>query len=145
MCCESAFLKQLHDRGLRLTPQREMVLGALHETQGHVTAEDIYARVQHLSSCVDISTVYRTLELLQEFDLVTSLDLGDGQRRYELVGGHGAHYHLLCRSCGKLLRLEQGEIQPLLDHLRQSYGFETEASHLMIPGLCRECRARLSN
>ncbi len=141
MCCEEIFLKQLRDRGLRLTPQREMVLGVMHEIKGHATAEDIYARVHNLSSCVDISTVYRTLELLQELHLVTSLDPGDGQRRYELVGEHGAHPHLLCNSCGRLTRVEQEEIQPFVGCLRAAYGFEIALHDLIIPGVCQECLA----
>jgi Fur family ferric uptake transcriptional regulator len=52
---------------------------------------------------VDISTVYRTLDLLQEFDLVSSVDPGDDQRRYELLGIHGPHLHLVCRACGRVI------------------------------------------
>lgn len=141
MCCEEVFLKELHDRGLRLTPQREMVLSAMHHMHGHSTVEDIYARVRARSSAVDISTVYRALELLQEFRLVGSVDLGDGQHRYELLTVHGAHHHLHCRSCGKLLRIEDEELRPLVDHLAQAHGFQAELDHLIVPGLCGECQA----
>ena len=141
MCCEKVFLKKLHDRGFRLTPQREMVLAVLHHISGHATAEEIYSQVHVRSSAVDISTVYRTLELLQEFGLVACVDLGDGQHRYELLSVHGAHHHLQCRSCGKLLRVEQERVQPLVDDLLRTYGFQAELEHLIIPGLCRECRA----
>ena len=82
MCCEERFLQQLRERGFRLTPQREMVLHVLHDAEEHASAEELYARVSVLSSAVDISTVYRTLELLEEFHLVASFDLGDGERRY---------------------------------------------------------------
>ena len=70
MSCEQVFLEQLRERGFRLTPQREMVLSVMHQIEDFATAEEIYDRVQVLSSAVDISTVYRTLELLQEFHLV---------------------------------------------------------------------------
>ena len=141
MCCEKGFVKELHDRGFRITPQREMVLDALHHIDGHATVDQIYARVHSQSSSVDVSTVYRTLELLQEFRFVTSVDLGDGQHRYELLTIRGPHHHLHCRSCGQLVRVEHEQVRPLVDHLAQAYGFEAEPDHLVIPGFCRECRA----
>jgi len=141
MCCEETFLQKLHERGFRITPQREMVLSVMHHIEGHATAEEIYDRVHALSSSVDVSTVYRSLELLQELRLVASLDLGDGQRRYELLTVHGQHHHLQCRSCGRLIRVEQEEIRPLVDHLALAYGFQAELDHLIIPGLCEECQA----
>ena len=144
MCCEQRFATWLHESGLRLTPQREIVLSVMHDLDGHATVEEIYARVQGLSAAVDISTVYRTLELLQEFHLVASIDLGDGQGRYELLSLHGPHHHLHCRSCGKLIRVEQADLQPLLDHLAGKWGFQPEVDHLVIPGLCAECFAAQS-
>lgn len=144
MACEELFLKELRKRGFRLTPQREMVLSVLHDIQGHATAEEIYTRVRQISSSVDISTVYRTLELLQDFDLVAAFDLEDGQRHYELLGVHGPHCHLVCRSCGKAVGVEQKVLQPLGERLLKAYGFRADLDHLMVPGLCRECRARLA-
>jgi Fur family ferric uptake transcriptional regulator len=140
MCCETTFLERLRERGFRLTPQREMVLQAMHEVEGHATAEEVYARVGALSSAVDLSTVYRTLELLQELRLVAAIDLGDGQRRYELLGMHGQHHHLLCRACGRLIRVEQEEMRGLLEGLAAAYDFCAEPEHLVIEGLCADCR-----
>jgi Fur family ferric uptake transcriptional regulator len=139
MCCQQTFLKQLRERGFRLTPQREMVLGVLHDMNGHVTAEQVYERVSHLSSCVDISTVYRTLELLQDFHLVGAVEL-DGQRRYELLGLHGPHYHLFCNTCNKLVRIEPDEIQPLIAQVQQRHGFQIASDDLILTGICRECQ-----
>ncbi|MGC8838452.1 MAG: Fur family transcriptional regulator [Anaerolineae bacterium] len=144
MACEKLFLEQLRKRGFRLTPQREMVLSVLHDVQGHATAEEIYARVQKISSSVDISTVYRTLELLQEFDLVAAFDLEDGQRHYELLGLHGPHCHLVCRACGTTVSVDLEVVQPLGERLLQDYGFQADLEHLTITGLCRECQARLA-
>ncbi len=141
MCCESVFLKRLRERGLRLTPQREMILSALHDLDRHATAEEIYALVSKQSTAVDLSTVYRTLELLQQLHLVASLDLGDGQNHYELLGVHGQHHHLLCRKCRKLVRVEHEELQGLLEGLAAAHGFSAEPEHLVITGLCADCRA----
>ncbi|MGD2176853.1 MAG: Fur family transcriptional regulator [Anaerolineae bacterium] len=144
MSCEEAFFKQLRERGFRLTPQREMVLSVLHEIEGFTTADEIYERVSSFSSSVDISTVYRTLELLQDFHLVASVDPGDGQRRYELLGVHGQHFHLVCRSCGGIIGAEPRAIESLATRMKEQYDFEIDLEHLSIPGLCRECvRARV--
>jgi len=141
MSCEEAFFKQLRDQGFRLTPQREMVLSVMHEIEGHATAEEIYERVHALSSSVDISTVYRTLELLGKFGLVAGVELEDGQRRYELIGVHGPHAHLVCRSCGKLIGVEETEMQFLIERMREKHGFHADVEHLSIPGMCLECLA----
>jgi Fur family transcriptional regulator, ferric uptake regulator len=143
MCCQQEFLKQLRERGFRLTPQREMVLDILHDVSGHVTAEEVYDRVSRLSSCVDISTVYRTLELLQDFHLVGVVEI-DGQRRYELLGLHGPHFHLRCNACNQLVRIEPNEIQPLIEQMQQRHGFQIAAGDLILDGVCRECQTNQS-
>jgi Fur family ferric uptake transcriptional regulator len=107
MSCEEVFLEKLRQRGFRLTPQREMVLSVMHRIEGSATAEDIHAKVQERSSSVDISTVYRTLELLQQFQLVSSVELPDGLRHYDqLLATYGFETELdhvtipgLCREC----------------------------------------------
>jgi Fur family ferric uptake transcriptional regulator len=139
MSCEEAFFKQLREAGFRLTPQREMVLSVLHDIEGFASADEIYERVSGLSSSLDISTVYRTLELLQDFHLVASVDPGDGQRRYELLGIRGQHFHLICRSCGKIIGVEPGAIEAFASQLMEKYGFEIDLEQLSIPGLCQEC------
>ena len=141
MSCQEVFAKQLRERGYRLTPQREMVLSVMHQIEGFATAEEVYDRVQEISACVDLSTVYRTLDLLQEFQLVAAVDLGHGQRRYELLGTRDPHLHLACRSCGKVLRVGLEEVWMFTDYLAQAHGFEAELEHVTISGLCQECRA----
>jgi Fur family ferric uptake transcriptional regulator len=141
MACEEVFLQKLRDRGLRLTPQREMILSVMHDVEGLATAEEIYAQVQGLTSAVDISTVYRTLDLLRELDIVACVDPGDGQHLYELLGVHGPHIHLVCQSCGKVMGIAIAEAQPLAQRLCAEHGFVADLDHLSITGLCRECAA----
>ncbi len=140
MACEEVFLKRLRESGLRLTPQREMVLSVMHQIDGVATAEEIYARVQVLSSAIDISTIYRTLDLLKELHLVACIDSSDQQHQYELVGVHGPHLHLVCRSCGKIIGVELAEAKSLTTYLRAAHDFQTELSDVTIPGLCRDCQ-----
>jgi Fur family ferric uptake transcriptional regulator len=139
MSCETYFFKQLREHGFRLTPQREMVLSVLHEIEGFATAEEIYERVSAISTSVNLSTVYRTLELLEDFNLVACVDPGDGQRRYELLGLHGPHIHLICQGCGKIIGVEMDAVRPFATQLKAAYGFDVDLEHLSIPGLCREC------
>ena len=139
MSCEEVFFKLLREHGFRLTPQREMVLSVLHDVEGFTTAEEIYERVSAITTSVDISTVYRTLELLQDFHLVASVDPGDGQRRYELLGLHGQHFHLVCLSCGEIIGVEPEAIEAFAAAMRERYGFAIDLEHLSIPGLCSEC------
>jgi len=141
MSCEQLFFRKLRERGFRLTPQREMVLLVMHQLEGFGTAEEIYGRVQELNSAVDISTIYRTLDLLQEFSLVVSVAPGEGQRRYKLEGVHEPHLHLVCRSCGQVLDVELLPAEPLAAFLQKEYGFQVRLEHLSIPGLCQACAA----
>jgi Fur family ferric uptake transcriptional regulator len=141
MSCEELLLEHLRARGLRLTPQRELVLAALHRIEGPATAEEIYAHVHEVSASVDISTVYRTLELFQEFQLVSSFDPGDGKRRYEHLGVEAPHHHLVCRACGQVIPIAQADLRPLANHLAETYGFVADDGDLTIPGLCAACRA----
>jgi Fur family ferric uptake transcriptional regulator len=139
MACEETFVQELRERGFRLTPQREMVLLAMHQVEGLATADEIYGRVQEHSAAVDISTVYRTLDLLQEFGMVACIDPGDGQHRYELLGVHGSHIHLICQQCGTLVGVEQETVQPLADRLLAEHGFAIDLGRLALPGVCRAC------
>ena len=140
MSCEEHFRSKLREHNFRLTPQREMVLSVMHQIQTFATAEEIYARVHERSSAVDISTVYRTLELLEGFQLVAHVDTGDRGRRYELVVDHDPHLHLVCRSCGRVLGAELVSALPLIDHLQETHNFEVDISDFSIPGLCSSCR-----
>ena len=141
MACEELFLRSLRDRGFRLTPQREMVLAALHQMDGPVTADGLYQRVQQVSTSVDISTVYRTLDLLQSMELVTSVDVGDAQRMYELCAGHGRHAHLVCDRCGTITGVDMEQFQALSEAIRQRYGFRMDLDNLSFVGQCAQCYA----
>lgn len=139
MSCKELFVRQLRERGLRLTPQRELVLTVMHQLEAPSTAEEIYARVHAISASVDISTVYRTLDLFQELHLVAAFDPGDGLRRYEHLGVEAPHHHLVCRSCGKVIDVALETLQPLVEHLTAASGFVADVAGLTISGLCAMC------
>jgi Fur family ferric uptake transcriptional regulator len=142
MSCKTEFLEALRSRGFRFTPQREMILEVLHHMPEHVTAEQIYARVHELSSQVDIATVYRTLELLEELQFVSVIEVGGQERCFEFVGRDKPHAHLVCQSCGRILDMDTETYQALTLRLKDEHGFEAGESRLAIVGHCAACQGR---
>jgi len=140
MSCEEIFLEKLRKRGFRLTPQREIVLSILHQIDSMASVEEIFEKVQDISTAIDISTVYRTLDLLQEFNLVISTDLGDGHQDYKLVGAEDPHLHLVCRQCGAVIGTEMGPGSSLAAYYLENYGFRVDFDFLSFPGLCKNCQ-----
>lgn len=140
MSCEKLLRDYLRQRGLRLTHQRELVLSVLHELEAPTTAEEIFARVRIRSQNIDISTVYRTLELFQELQLVSGFDAGDGIRRYEHLGVAAPHHHLVCQTCGKSLSVPLAELASLTAYLAETYHFATDPGGLTLSGVCATCQ-----
>ena len=131
----------LQEKGHRLTPQRMLIIEALHNADQHISAEEIYEQLHSRYPYANISTVYRTLELLKKLDLVTETDFGEGRVRYH-AAEKGHHHHLVCRSCGKIIDLEEAALYPLKETLLQEYGFDADLRHLAISGECSECRRK---
>jgi len=131
----------LQEKGHRLTPQRMLVIEALHNADKHISAEEIYKQLHSRYPYANISTVYRTLELMKKLDLVTETDFGEGRVRYH-VAEKGHHHHLICHSCGKIIDLEEAALYALKDTLFQKYGFDADLRHLAISGECSGCRKK---
>ena len=129
----------LREMGYRVTPQRMMVLAAIEDNDSHISAEEIYAQVRAKYPHVNILTVYRTLELLKEFGLVTKTDLGEDRVRYHSAE-KGHHHHLLCRKCGAALDLDESLLSPLRNALLKQYNFRADLRHLAIFGQCLSCQ-----
>ena len=116
-----------------------MVVEALHSVDQHISAEEIYTQVRGKYPYANISTVYRTLELMKELGLVTEIALGDGRVRYH-PAEKGHHHHLVCQKCGGVIDLPESALLPLKEALSEDYGFEADLRHLAIFGLCSECQ-----
>ena len=142
MSCEDLFIKKLKEKGYRFTPQREIVLEIMHHLKIPSTAEEIFDRVHTKSKSIDKSTVYRTLDLLQEFGLISVIDLGEKEHLYEHIGTHEPHLHLVCESCGKIMGVAQEVFLPLSKQLQEQYGFHSSILNLTIPGLCSDCKKK---
>ena len=136
-------IQELHEvlrkAGQRLTPQRMMVLSVLTERGGHMSAEEILAMIRQEYPYLNLSTVYRTLDLFVELGLVAQTDLGEGVRQFELVGSH-PHHHLICQRCGDIIEVSDDLLGPLRQTLREQFGFKARMDHFAIFGICRSCR-----
>ena len=128
---------QLRARGYRLTPQRQLVLEAVGEL-GHATPEEIVTAVRRTASGVNISTVYRTLELLEELSLVEHTHLGHGAPTYSIATEDG-HVHLVCRDCGGIEEVPPSVVGPVVDVLAATRGFVVDVGHFALFGRCRAC------
>ena len=130
--------EQLRARGYRVTPQRQLVLEAVARLD-HATPEEIGAQVQQTARGVNISTIYRTLELLEQIGMVTHTHLGHGAPIYHLASDAG-HVHLVCQECGRVSEIGPDAIRPLITALAERHGFETDVGHLTVFGRCANCR-----
>ncbi len=127
----------LRARGYRLTPQRQLVLEAVGSL-GHATPEEIVTAVRETASGVNISTVYRTLELLEELGLVTHTHLGHGAPTYS-VATDDDHVHLVCRDCGDVAEAPPDVVTPVVEQLATSHGFSVDVGHFAVFGRCAAC------
>lgn len=127
----------LREHGYRVTPQRQLVLEAV-EVLRHATPEEILAEVQRHASGVNISTIYRTLEVLEAVGLVTHAHIGHGAPTYHAVDEH-PHIHLVCDGCGDVTSVPAGVANPFVDSLFLDYGFRTDIAHVSVHGRCRSC------
>jgi len=141
MSGHSAIMDSLREVGYRLTPQRMLIVSIIHDSPGHVTAEELHSRVVEQYPFVDISTVYRTLQLLKKLRLVSETDLGGGRVQYELTQ-EARHHHLVCRRCGATSPLDDDMIEPLRGRLLEKHGFQADMEHFAIFGTCQKCAGK---
>jgi Fur family ferric uptake transcriptional regulator len=134
----------LHERGQRLTPQREKVLALFQEIgEGrHLSAEDVHHRLRSGDGRVSLATVYRSLRLLSSLDLLQELELPDGGRRFELAGdAQHRHHHLVCVRCGRTEEFENGAVLQAGNEAANTHGFRLLECVLNVRCLCPTCAA----
>ena len=129
--------ERLRAQGYRLTPQRELVLAAV-ERLGHGTPDEILHAVREHSEAVNISTIYRTLELLEGLGLVRHTHLSDKAPTYHSTAGP-EHVHLKCRGCGEVVDASPDLFAPMQESLTAEHGFTADLGHLTVFGSCRKC------
>lgn len=129
----------LRKQGYRLTPQRLVVLEVVKRSGQHLTAEEIHAAIVPQHPYINIATIYRTLQWLQDVGMVSPLAIGTGPLRYEYVRGE-THHHLVCQDCGYEQEIGDDILDALKANLQQRYSFSAQMHHLAIPGRCGACQ-----
>lgn len=142
----NSLVEELQARGMRVTPQRAIIFEAIEKLEGHMTAEEIFHEVAKVNAYISLATVYRTLELLQELNLITQTNFGQHQTHFALKD-HGSHHHLVCRECQRIEEFSDDLFDLFRAGLEEKYGFEIHTDHMSLFGLCRACRekSRLSS
>lgn len=140
------FAKKLQAGDCKLTPRREHVLRVMLENKDkHLSAEEVYNLVKLRAPETGLATVYRTLELFSEHDIIHGMDFGDGRKRYELVDpaddGHH-HHHLICTRCGKIMEVDEDLLEHLEHKISSKYEFQIDDHQLKVFGLCSECQKK---
>lgn len=129
---------ELRRRGMRWTPQRRLVLEVLSEASGHVTGAEIVERCRGRDAATVPSTVYRTLDVLEELGLVRHGHGADGREEYH-VRPTDEHGHLHCEACGGHWELGTNEVAEFVAHIERHRGFSIDLSHLTLVGRCPDC------
>jgi len=132
----SSLRSTLHGRGMRMTPQRQLVLDAVRDLK-QATAEKICSHVRRTAPAVNITTVYRTLDLLSDLGLVRHTHLGHGAPLYSAEDHE--HLHLVCHRCGDVVAAPRDLLDDVAAVARSRWGFELDAAHVALSGRCRGC------
>ena len=136
---QTNWVERLRQCGHRLTPQREMIIQVVNASEGHLTADEIIARVRKHYPHLNKSAVYRTLDLLIGLGLVNPTDLGQGCITYE-AHRDPHHHHLICQRCGKIAQVDASIFASVERKLREEYAFAPCLDHFAIFGLCEKCQ-----
>ena len=130
--------ERLRDRGLRWTPQRRTLVEVLSRTDGHVTGSELVERCRELDPATIPSTVYRTLDVLEELGLIRHGHGPDGREEFHVLPD-AEHGHLHCSECGGTWEIGADQATALLASLRRTHRFEADLSHVTIVGRCAAC------
>ena len=139
MSCTERLTHEMRERGLRLTPQRSVILETVAHSSGHPTALDVFHLAQDRLPGLNLATVYRALEALQSAGLVNSIESGGGQMGFALRDRDHPHHHLVCKSCGGEWEVGGDAVTALASTLRRRHGFHLRTDHMTLTGHCRAC------
>ena len=127
--------------GLKHSRQRERIAETFLQMGGHVSVEELVARVRRVDPRISVATVYRTMKLLAECGVAVPRQFGgDGQTRYEAASGRPHHDHLICTTCGEIVEFANERIESLQELVAKRHGFEVQSHRLELYGRCARCR-----
>ena len=135
------YARLMHERGFRLTPQRQLILDAICASGGHASPDEVYDRVHKTAPAVNRATVYRNLDFLCEMRLVTATVMERHGKVYE-IAAEAPHHHLICRKCGEVVQVDHTLAKAFFAKIERECQFTVETDHLALFGLCQECREK---
>ncbi len=137
--------EKIREHKYKFTTQRQDILRVFVESEeNHMSADDVFKAVKDIQPDIGLATVYRTLELFVELELLKKLDFGDGRARYEL-NDHSMphfHHHLICLNCGSIREFQYDMLEPLEEAIEQQERFEVVDHMLKFYGYCKQCRGK---
>lgn len=135
-------LQIIRDAGYKMTNQRTTILRYLASKHTHPTVEMIHQGLTEMGEQLSVATIYNTLEMLQEVQLVLVIDSDvDGKQHFDYFGN--PHYHVMCTSCGKIVDGEQFDMSQLTRIASDETGYKVSGYHVELRGLCPECQAKI--
>ncbi len=147
---QEQFKNLLKQNGLKVTTQRVAILEVLNSRPGkHLTAEEIYDYVKKKYPDIGIATVYRTIQVLSDLNLIDKLNLDDGYVRYEINKGNKKeashhHHHLICLDCGTVYAFQDDLLETLEERINETMGFQVVDHEVKLYGHCKKCLANKS-
>ena len=140
MTSNSDFSTVIRKRGFRVTPQRQLIMDALRDGDGHRSPDEIYQHVSAKAPAVNRATIYRNLDFLCEMRLVVAAQVG-GHLYYEPAGLE-PHHHLICRRCNHVQQIDHSVVKSLFEEIDREQSFLIDMDHLTLFGLCADCREK---
>ncbi len=135
-----AMMEVLHEAGFRVTTQRKIILEAIaHQVGWHVHPKDVFAYVQKRDDTIGLATVYRTIKMLEDMDLLNKVYMMGQQNVHPNDPNHGVHYHLICLKCGAIFDKNDDMLENINQHVKQAHGFFATQTKLSVYGLCEDC------
>ena len=147
MYTSSSLKAEFHDRGWRLTPQRETILNVFQDLEKgkHLSAEDLYDCLKEQGEPIALATIYRTVKLMAHMGILRELEFTEGHKHYELNQPHPHHHHhLICVQCNKNIEFKSDSILKIGSKTAKKSGFHLLDCQLSIHAICPQCQRSLS-
>jgi Fur family ferric uptake transcriptional regulator len=136
--------ERLHERGLRWTPQRRLLVDVLADTDGHITGAELVERCREQDPEVTPSTVYRTLDVLEDIGHIRHAHGLDGREEFHVRPAR-EHGHMHCSVCHGVWEIAAADVASLVRDFERERGFRVDLGHLSVVGICRACREESSD
>jgi len=138
----NSYCELLQEKSYKITPQRQIILKVLLDNiEEHLTAEEIHTITKQKDPEIGLATIYRTLEILADLNILHKIDFGDGCIRYEFTDQEAHnHHHLICIKCGKVIEVNDDFLETLENWIEKKTGFHITNHQLKFFGYCKECK-----